>query len=86
MDIKNITLNETSTLKNHQLPPKTLYCKMCKSNFISYLRMNVVEYMKLLMNAGTKYRAGKIEMLIKQLYQNKNKNINMYMIWMKFYL
>ena len=43
MDIENIFLNENLTLK--PLPPKS-YCKVCKSNFISYFRMNVVQYYK----------------------------------------
>ncbi len=38
MDIENVILHENSTLKS--LPPKILYCKTCKSNFISYLKMN----------------------------------------------
>ena len=38
MDIENITLNQNLTLK--PIPPKILYCKPCKTNFISYLKMN----------------------------------------------
>jgi hypothetical protein len=42
MDIENITLNENSTLK--PLPPKIIYCKTCRSNFTSYLKMNAEFY------------------------------------------
>ena len=42
MNIENVLLNENSTLK--PIPPKKLYCKPCKSNFISYLKMNAEFY------------------------------------------
>ena len=42
MDIENITLNENLTLK--PIPPKLLHCKTCKTNFISYLKMNAEFY------------------------------------------
>jgi DNA-directed RNA polymerase subunit RPC12/RpoP len=42
MDIENVILNENSTLK--PIPPKTLYCKTCRSDFISYLKMNAEFY------------------------------------------
>ena len=42
MDIENVILHENSTLKS--IPPKILYCKPCKSNFISYLKMNAEFY------------------------------------------
>ena len=42
MDINNVILQENSTLK--PIPPKLLYCKTCKSNFISYLKMNAEFY------------------------------------------
>ena len=51
MDIENITLNENLTLK--PIPPKLLHCKTCKTNFISYLKMNA-EFIKLAVNAGIK--------------------------------
>ncbi len=38
MNIENVILNENSTLK--PIPPKNLYCKTCKNDFISYLKMN----------------------------------------------
>ena len=36
MDIENITLKP--------IPPKLLHCKTCKTNFISYLKMNAEFY------------------------------------------
>jgi hypothetical protein len=42
MNIENVILNENSTLK--PLPPKILYCKPCKSNFTSHLKMNAEFY------------------------------------------
>jgi len=43
MNIENvITLNENLTLK--PLPPQILYCKTCKSNFISHLKLNAEFY------------------------------------------
>ena len=42
MDIENITLNQNLTLK--PIPPKILYCKTCRTNFKSYLKMNAEFY------------------------------------------
>ncbi len=42
MEIENITLNENSTLK--PLPSKIIYCKTCRSNLTSYLKMNAEFY------------------------------------------
>ena len=42
MDIENITLNQNLTLK--PIPPKILYCKPCRTNFKSYLKMNAELY------------------------------------------
>ena len=42
MNIENVILNENLTLK--PLPPKILYCSVCKSNFVSYLKMNAEFY------------------------------------------
>ena len=51
MNIENVIHNENSTLK--PIPPKNLYCKTCKTNFISYLKMNA-EFYKLVVNVGIK--------------------------------
>ena len=42
MNIENISINEKLTL--NQIPPKILYCKTCKTDFISYLKMNAEFY------------------------------------------
>ena len=42
MNTENVIHNENLTLKT--IPPKILYCKTCKSNFISYLKMNAEFY------------------------------------------
>ncbi len=42
MNIENVIHNENLTLK--PIPPKISYCKTCKSNFISYLKMNAEFY------------------------------------------
>ncbi len=42
MDIKNISLIEHLTLK--PLPPKTLLCSICKTDFTSYLKTNAEYY------------------------------------------
>ncbi len=42
MNIENFIHNENLTLK--PIPPKILYCKTYKSNFISYLKMNAEFY------------------------------------------
>ena len=42
MNTENVIHNEILTLK--PIPPKILYCKTCKSNFISYLKMNAEFY------------------------------------------
>jgi hypothetical protein len=42
MNIENVILHENLTLK--PIPPKILYCKPCKSNFTSYLKMNAEFY------------------------------------------
>ena len=38
MNIENVIHNENLTLK--PLPPKILYCSVCKTDFISYLKSN----------------------------------------------
>ena len=35
---------ETENLTLKPIPPKILYCKTCKSDFISYLKMNAEFY------------------------------------------
>ena len=42
MNIENVIHNENLTLK--PLPPKILYCSVCKTDFISYLKMNAEFY------------------------------------------
>ena len=42
MNIENVILNENLTLK--PLPPKILYCSVCKTDFISHLKMNAEFY------------------------------------------
>ena len=42
MNIENEIHNENLTLK--PIPPKILYCKTCKTDFISYLKMNAEFY------------------------------------------
>ncbi len=42
MSTENLIHNENLTLK--PIPPKILYCKTCKSDFISYLKMNAEFY------------------------------------------
>ncbi len=38
MNIENVILNENLTLK--PLPQTILYCSVCKTDFISHLKMN----------------------------------------------
>ena len=42
MNIENVIHNENLTLK--PLPPKILYCSVCKTDFISYLKLNAEFY------------------------------------------
>ena len=42
MNIENVIHNENLTLK--PILPKIVYCKTCKSDFISYLKMNAEFY------------------------------------------
>ena len=42
MNIENVIHNENLTLK--PLPPKILYCSVCKTDFISHLKLNAEFY------------------------------------------
>ena len=42
MNIENVIHNENLTLK--PLPLKILYCSVCKTDFISYLKLNAEFY------------------------------------------
>ncbi len=67
MNIENVIHNENLRLK--PIPPKTLYCKTYKTDFISYLKMNA-EFYKTCSECRHKinYRIDDLEVLINTLY------------------